>query len=282
MERKKTTKNIGSLKGDLLLFGGVYSNLQALDALMEVAKQMNFSPNQIICTGDVVAYCSQPEEVVQEIKNWGIHSIAGNVEIQLREGQDDCGCDFREGSRCDIFSRHWYPKAQKMLSESSIEWMHELPDFLEFDFYGKKCSVVHGSFFETSEYVFQSTDWQVKENNFLKNDSELIVGGHCGLPFSQIKNNKYWLNPGVIGMPANDGNTQVWYMILKNENGSIKVEHHPLKYDFQLASRMMNESNFPEEYAKTLVTGIWDNCDILPSYETNNQGVPIAFDLENF
>jgi hypothetical protein len=27
--------------------------------------------------------------------------------------------------------------------------------------------------------------------------------------------------PGVIGMPANDGNTAVWYMILDENDGEI-------------------------------------------------------------
>jgi len=34
----------------------------------------------------------------------------------------------------------------------------------------------------------------------------------------------------------------------------------------------MIKNKLPEAYAKTLVTGIWDNCEILPEIETVAQG----------
>ena len=108
----KIIKDIGSMEGKLLIFGGVYSNLQALEALKQVAEHQNIPPENCICTGDIVGYCAQPEETVQLFQLWKARSIAGNVEIQLREGAEDCGCDFRKGSRCDGFSQQWYPFAQ--------------------------------------------------------------------------------------------------------------------------------------------------------------------------
>lgn len=97
--------NLGTLKGPLLVFGGVYSNLQALEALQKQAQQLGIPASNIICTGDVVAYCAEPETCVQQIRAWGIHCIAGNVEIQLSTGQENCACDFVAGGRCDTFSR---------------------------------------------------------------------------------------------------------------------------------------------------------------------------------
>jgi hypothetical protein len=38
---------------------------------------------------------------------------------------------------------------------------------------------------------------------------------------------------------------------------------------------LMLEKGLPASYAKTLLTGIWDNCEILPEKETRNQGKPI-------
>ncbi len=278
MERKKTTKSIGNLDGKVLLFGGVYSNLQSLEKMMTIAKNENIPSHNIICTGDIVAYCAQPEEVVQTVIDWNIHSIAGNVEIQLREGLEDCGCDFRDGSRCDIFSRQWYPFAQSQLSDSSIKWMNDLTDFIEFDYAEKKCFVVHGSYFETSGYIFHSTDWEEKSKNFEATQADVIIGGHCGLPFSQKNQNKLWLNPGVIGMPANDGTPRVWYMILDlDEQDEISYTHLPYQYDHTKAADLMAENKLTPAYEKTLRTGIWDNCEILPKSETNLQGQLISF-----
>ena len=81
----KTNKHIGKLRGKTLIFGGVYSNFQALKKLMLIAKKEQIPSQNIICTGDIVAYCAEPERCVQAIKDWNIHSILGNVEIQLRD-----------------------------------------------------------------------------------------------------------------------------------------------------------------------------------------------------
>ncbi len=279
---QKTTKHIGELSGKLLIFGGVYSNLQALEAMKKIAKSENIPSENIICTGDIVGYCAQPNECLQTIKDWGIHTILGNVEIQLRDDETDCGCNFNDNSRCDIFSKQWFPYAQKNTSELNKTWLKTLPDHISFDYNQKKCLVVHGNIQETSGYVFKSTPWEIKQQNFDKSAADLILSGHCGLPFASIHQDKYWLNAGVIGMPANDGTTKVWYMIINEK--PFRFEHFTFEYDFQTAATKMEDNGLPKAYSETLKTGIWDNCEILPEIETTAQGKPILitehFDLQ--
>ena len=267
----KQNKHIGKLTGKTLIFGGVYSNFQALKKLMLIAKKEQIPSQNIICTGDIVAYCAEPERCVQAIKDWNIHSILGNVEIQLRDEEEDCGCNFNDGSRCDVLSRQWFPFAQSKTSEDSINYFKTLPDHLSFDYAEKRCVVVHGSYFETSGFIFKSTDWAKKQQNFEAANADVILGGHCGLPFNDVQNNQYWLNSGVIGMPANDGTRRVWYMILDDSNG-FSFTHHSFEYDAKAANQSMVENNLPRQYAKTLLSGLWDNCEILPETETLAQG----------
>ncbi|PVW17331.1 metallophosphoesterase family protein [Marixanthomonas spongiae] len=261
-----------NIQGKVLLFGGVYSNLQALEKLKNIAEKNNIPPENCICTGDIVGYCAQPEETVQLFKLWGAKSIAGNVEIQLREGAEDCGCDFKKGSRCDGFSQLWYPYAQSKLSKSSLDFIKELPDHIRFTHAGKKTTVVHGSWFNISEFIFKSTPWKVKQPNFEASNSDIIIAGHCGLPFHQTENKKTWINPGVIGMPANDGNPQVWYAILDDTDGKPSITHRTMDYNHKLTSNLMRNGLLPEEYARTIITGIWDNTEILPPVESGLQG----------
>lgn len=271
----KKIENLGTLKGKVLLFGGVYSNLQALEALKIVAKRENIPAENCICTGDSVGYCAQPEETVQLLKLWNVKSIAGNVELQLSEGAEDCGCDFAEGSRCDGFSQLWYPYAQSKLSKESLGFIANLPEYISFNYAGKKVTVVHGSYFNTSEFIFKSTNWERKQSNFDATKSNIIIAGHCGLPFSHKHDDKLWLNPGVIGMPANDGNTSIWYAILDDDSETFSFKHHKLEYDYKLASKLMDNGLLPTAYAKTLITGIWDNTEILPEIESSLQGLKI-------
>jgi predicted phosphodiesterase len=273
----KKIENLGPLSGKVLLFGGVYSNLQALEALAEIAKKEGIDPSNCICTGDIVGYCAQPEETIQFFKDWNAKSILGNVEIQLHENAEDCGCDFTKGSRCDDFSKLWYPFAKSKLSASSLSFISTLPEFIQFEFANKKITVVHGSYFNTSEFIFKSTPWTTKAVNFKETNSDVIIAGHCGLPFNHLQNDLLWINPGVIGMPANDGNPVVWYVILEEKNAELTFEHHYLNYDYELTNNYMIEHGLPKEYADTILSGIWDNMEILPETEQQQQGKKIAF-----
>lgn len=269
-------KNLGQLYGPVLVFGGVYSNLPALEALEVAAEQHAIAPGNIICTGDVVGYCAEPEAVVQRVKEWGVHTIAGNVELQLREGADNCGCDFNAGGRCDVFSRQWYPYAQSKLSNDSLRWMRALPDHLHFTYANLQVRVLHGAMDAVAGYVFASTRWEEKKYQLDAAGAQVILGGHCGLPFASTQNDEYWLNAGVIGMPANDATTSVWYMILDDSLGKFSYTFHRLVYDHQSAAARMRSQCLPEAYALTLETGLWDNCEILPTIETSLQGQRIV------
>ncbi len=274
---QKVTHNIGVLEGELLLFGGAYSNLQALEELMRIADKKNIKPSNIINTGDIVGYCAQPQEVVDKIRDWGIHNILGNVEIQLRDGLDDCGCEFEEGSRCDIFAKQWFPFAKEHVSNEAIDWMRTTPDFIEFIYEGKKVVVIHGGIENVSQFIFRSTPEEVKLAIMTQLNADIVIAGHCGLPFIHKMGEKKWVNPGVIGMPANDGMPEVWYATIHVVNGNIEIKHHTFDYSYEIAVEKMKQNHLPYSYMLTLENGLWDNCDILPDVETKAQGEPIVF-----
>ncbi|QKX03983.1 metallophosphoesterase [Aquimarina sp. TRL1] len=268
------TKALGTLSGKVLLFGGVYSNLQALEQLIEIAGKENIPPGNCICTGDIIGYCAQPEEVVKRFREWGANSILGNVEEQLISGAIDCGCDFRKGSKCDHLSRQWYPYAQNQLSEDSITWIRTLPNYISFRYANRKATVVHGSYSYISEFIFESTPWKKKEESFSRSKADMVIAGHSGLPFFQEKKEKLWINPGVIGMPANEGLPRVWCVILEKEIDPF-FSFTSYTYDSEFAYQQMKKQNLPMEYANTLKTGFWDNMEILPEREKKLRGKKI-------
>ena len=262
----------------MLVFGGPYSNLQALETLKEIADQLQIPAHNIICTGDMVGYCAQPEESVQFVKDWGIHAIQGNVEQNIIRGEDDCGCNFAEGGRCDLFSRTWFPYAVQALSTESVGWLSTLPLHLSFHYAGKSVTVLHGAATGIADFVFASTPWPVKEESFVATGADVILAGHAGLPFADVRSGKYWLNAGVIGMPANDGTPRVWYLLLDDTDGQFSYTFHVFTYDNLTAHQLMVDNQLPDSYAQTLLTGIWDNCEILPDAEKALQGQAISLD----
>ena len=87
--------------------------------------------------------------------------------------------------------------------------------------------------------------------------------------------NGYWLNAGVIGMPANDGQEQTWYMLIDQSpppNKQTLIQWHRLPYDVAAAQQAMTIAKLPCEYHDALQSGIWPSTDVLPDIETKQQG----------
>ena len=76
------------------------------------------------------------------------------------------------------------------------------------------------------------------------------------------------VNVGVIGRPANDGQTHVWYSMIEAREDGLAVELLPLVYDYQGRAAEMRREGLPEEFVETLLTGWWTTClEILPARE---------------
>jgi predicted phosphodiesterase len=261
--------------GAVLVFGGPYSNLEATRAMLSVAERIGIPPDNIICTGDVVAYCADPAETVHLVREAGIHVIMGNCEESLAAGADDCGCGFTPGSSCDRLAAAWYAHADRQLEQDARSWMAGLLRRLDIEIAGRRLCVVHGGVTSINRFLFASspTEEKVEELNAAACDG--IIGGHCGLPFTQVIGGRLWHNAGAIGMPANDGSPRAWFSMLAPSDNGIRIEHRALSYDFAAAAEKMRRAGLPEGYANALVTGIWPNSDVLPSKELGETGLPL-------
>ncbi len=100
MITSKHILNLNRLTKTTMLFGGPYSNFQAASAVKSIADNLEIQPNHVICTGDLVAYCGQPEKTVNLIRDWGCHVVTGNCEESVGNDMSDCGCGFEADSVC--------------------------------------------------------------------------------------------------------------------------------------------------------------------------------------
>lgn len=250
----------------LLVFGGPYSNLRATEALIAEAARRQIPPDRVICTGDVVAYCAEPEGTARRIAGFGCHVIQGNCEQQLAAGASDCACNFEEGSACDLLAKGWYPFANARVSNEMRDWMGALPTTMHFRFGGLMFRVVHGGVNEVARWVFASEKAIVAEEAAWAG-TDVIVAGHCGVPFTATAGKRTWFNPGVIGMPANDGTPDVWYGLIDARDGGVVLSTHRLSYDHVGAGAAMRRYGYANGYARSLVTGLWPSLDIFPAAE---------------
>ncbi|MEM7563246.1 MAG: metallophosphoesterase family protein [Pseudomonadota bacterium] len=266
---------MGIVGGPLLIFGGPYSNYAATFAMKSKAEKLGIGAQNIICTGDMVAYCAEPVETLNLIRDWGIHVVMGNCEESLAQNELDCGCGFEEGSSCSTLAITWYDYANRLVTRDQREWMAQLPRRIEFEKSGRRFAVVHGSLDSINEFVFASSNHVEKRlAQMHKADIDVVLGGHCGIPFAQSLEDRLWLNAGVIGMPANDGRQNGWYLLIDESGGELSFSWHALDYDFESSYQSTHNAGM-KEYAQALRDGMWPSTDVLPPQELNEGGNPI-------
>ena len=266
--------NIGVQREPLLVFGGPYGNFAATRAMRRRALELGIAPAQVICTGDLVAYCAEPAQTVELVRDWGIHVVMGNCEEALGFNEPDCGCGFDSDSQCSTLAVTWYRFADRHVDPGQRQWMRSLPRNLEFEAAGRRFRVVHGSLASINEFVFASTCSGDRLAQLRQADIDAVIGGHSGIPFGQALDDRYWLNAGVIGLPANDGGTHGWYMLVEPVADGLQCSWHRLQYDFE-ASRRATVAAGMAEYGEALASGLWPSMDILPETERAQRGKPL-------
>ena len=255
-----------------LLFGGPYGNLQATQALLAQAKLLAIPLERILCTGDLVAYCGNPVETIDAIRDSGISVVMGNCDEQLATSATDCGCGFEPGSACARLSDDWYAYADSIVRPDQRQWLATLPKRIDLTIAGRTLAAIHGSAQSINTFVFQGTPDSEKRHSLAAVGCDGIIGGHAGLPFTQFLDGRLWHNPGVIGMPANDGTPRVWFSVIRPTASGLHIERRALSYDFEAAQAAMRRASLPESYQKALASGLWPSLDILPQDERMQTG----------
>jgi predicted phosphodiesterase len=267
----------GNLQQPLLLFGGPYSNYAATSAMQSRARELGIPPERIICSGDVIAYCAEPCETLDLVRDWGIQLVMGNCEESLAYGEADCGCGFEADSECSILAVTWYDYANRRVTAEQRAWMRDLPRSIDFRMNDLRFRVTHASLDSINEFVFASSAPEPRLAQMRQADLDVVIGGHSGIPFGQALQERYWLNAGVIGMPANDGGNHGWYLLLEPREDAVEASWHRLQYDFA-TSRASTIAAGMSAYGQALADGLWPSVDILPPGERRQTGQ--ALDLQ--
>jgi len=259
----------------LFVFGGAYGNFEATKAILDEAEQRGFSKEEILFTGDSIAYCANPEETTCLIKSSGIHTLEGNCEEAIANGAENCGCGFEEGTECDLLSDQWYRYCQKHVSAESRIWMAALSHHLEVRIGELTFLATHATPTSNNQFVFPSSlSHEVIEGFTDKYDG--FITGHSGIPFIEKIGKKLWINSGAAGMPANDGTPRIWFATIEAEQDSLIIQTHALNYDHPSAAQAMKNAGLENGYMDCLTTGIWPSHDVLPELEKSETGTAIT------
>jgi hypothetical protein len=253
--------------GRIVVFGGVYSNHYALAALLDEAAGLG--AEAVYCLGDLGAFGPNPEKVRPLLDQGGVRSIQGNYEESLAGGREDCNCGYTD-PRDNHFADLSYRYTEERCSPDFKVWMGTLPRRRRVRLGDRELLLVHGSPRRINEFLFASTAPVPYLEALLDQSAcDALLCTHTGLHWHRrLPSGRDVVNVGVIGRPANDGATHVWYALLDATEGDVAVNLRPLVYDVESLAAEMRSERLPEEFVATVRTGWWTTClEILPARE---------------
>lgn len=252
----------------LAAFGGVYSNHLALDAVLADARAAG--ADAIHCLGDLGAFGPHPDRTCERIREEAIPVVAGNYDLSVGHGLDDCQCGYTD-PRDNYFAAISYRYTFAHTSPAHRDWMRTLPASRRLDLGGRTALLAHGSPRRVNEFLWESTASDAFLGWLLDvAAADLLLVTHTGLPWSRhLADGRAVVNVGAIGRPANDGDPRVVYPIVAVEDGGeIEVEWRRVAYDHEALAEEMRVESLPEEFVETIQTGWWTTClEVLPGKE---------------
>jgi hypothetical protein len=251
----------------IAVFGGVYSNHVALEALLRELDRRGISERY--CLGDLGAFGPHPNRTCELLRASKVRVMQGNYDHSIGNDLADCQCGYTD-PRDNYFAKLSYDYTYRNTAAENKKWMRDLPTEFRLQLGTQRVLLCHGSPRKTNEFLWETTT----ANAFLERlcaeySAEVIVATHTGLPWQRaLPGGRLFVNCGVIGRAANDGALNVWSTLLHETEEGVKAEFVPLEYDHEKLAAEMRAEQLPEEFVATIETGWWTTClEVLPAKE---------------
>lgn len=234
----------------LAVIADIHSNIAALKAVLEDIKNRNV--DLTICLGDLVGYCTYPNDVIDTIRRYNIPTIMGNYDDAVGNELMLCGCDYpnpKDAENAGI-SLNW---TIDNVTDSNKRYLRKLPKEMILKFEGKTIVFVHGSPRQINEYLKENTKEADEVMSELQED--ILVCGHTHIPYYKTYGDKMLINCGSAGKPKT-GKPEANYVILEIEpstNADVQIVN--VTYDFETVAKAIEENGLPQKFADIIRTG---------------------------
>jgi putative phosphoesterase len=255
----------------IALFSDIHANLPALEACFE--SMARHKPDAIYCLGDLVGYNIWPNEVINEIRQRGIPTIAGNYDQGIGLNINDCGCAYKTDAEKEMGAVS-IAYTNEVVGDDERQYLRSLPAHIRIEFKNGEevisLLLVHGSPRKINEYLFEDRDEKSLLNIMEKANAAIMCFGHTHKPYHRMipaeANDQLFyrhaINIGSVGKPK-DGNPDGCYVLLHipdninlKSKSTIRVEFIRFSYDVEKAATAIEDSILPDAYAAMLRQGI--------------------------
>jgi diadenosine tetraphosphatase ApaH/serine/threonine PP2A family protein phosphatase len=250
----------------IAVFGGVYSNAPALEAMLADVRRRDVEA--VFCLGDLGGFGPHPDRVYPLLRQAGVRVMQGNYDQSLAEGRSDCACGYTD-PRDNHFARISYEYTLRRTSAENRAWLGTLPAGFRVRLGERRVLMCHGSPRLVNEFLWETTTPDGLLRRMLDaHDADVLLCTHTGIKWRRtLADGRETVNVGVIGRPENDGAPDTWYTIL-TAGSELGVEFVPVRYDHEALAREIEREGLPQEFAETIRTGWWTTClENLPAKE---------------
>ncbi len=237
----------------IAVISDVHANLEALEACL--AKLDELKPDKLVCLGDMVDYCAQPNECIELIKN--------NADVVILGNHDEAQFNYM---LAEGFSQSAYISSvhtRSVIKPEYIEYFKTLP----YSFSMEDLLFVHASPLALPGYRYVLTPAAAKENFDIFSEKVCFIGhSHRPIIFEKQDSNvfekdnvnidsrfRYIINTGSIGQPR-DGDPRLSFGFFDTEK--VKYSNYRVNYPAENASNKIFLEGLPVSLAERILKGV--------------------------
>lgn len=216
------------------VFADIHSNYPVFEKAIKNTKNKNI--DKYLFLGDYVSDGFDADKVLDLIKTLNFDAINGNREISI------IGYDSGENKEWDISIQKASMKyGHDCLSKENIKFIKSLESYKIIEIGNKKICLSHGSPYNVRDTVLNNS-YEIFDKLIKDFDCDIYLFGHQHKSYFTIYNDKYFINPGSIGLPTNE--LPYKYCIIEITNDLIKYEAVNIEYKYNEIEKYYKNSDY--------------------------------------